>query len=132
MRGAPGWALGAAAVVLTLVVATVSAGNIEEDIDGLWETTGGDMVRKLVMDMENDAVAAGRKLVRRRRAQAGEQRRRRALRMHVRAPPPRPARCWPLAPPRAMRSPFKRADAKHACARARARACADQVPAEPG
>ena len=88
MRGAPGWALGAAAVVLTLVVATVSAGNIEEDIDGLWETTGGDMVRKLVMDMENDAVAAGRTLVRRRRAQAGEQQRRRALRMHVRAPPP--------------------------------------------
>jgi hypothetical protein len=67
--------LGATAVAMTLLVATTSAGDLEDDIEGLWESTGGDIMRKLVTDMENDAIAAGRKMVRAAESMGGGYRR---------------------------------------------------------
>ncbi len=75
MRGVSSWVLGATAVAMALMVATTSAGDLEDDIEGLWESTGGDIMRKLVTDMENDAVAAGRKMVRAAASMGGSYRR---------------------------------------------------------
>ena len=64
-------------VALAVVLAGAWARDLDEDIEETWETVGGDVVVKLVTDMENDAVQAGRKLVRRRactRRSAAEQR----------------------------------------------------------
>jgi len=53
-------------VALAAVLAGARARDLDEDIAETWETTGGDVVVKLVTDLENDPVNAGRKLVRRR------------------------------------------------------------------
>lgn len=80
MRGVSSWVLGATAVAMALMVATTSAGDLEDDIEGLWESTGGDIMRKLVTDMENDAVAAGRKMVRAAASMGGKLQKIRAVR----------------------------------------------------
>jgi len=54
------WAL---AGLLLLLVAGSSARDLDQDLDDTWETVGGDVVRKLVTDLENDSLAAGPKLV---------------------------------------------------------------------
>jgi len=53
------WAL----ALLLLLVAGSSARDLDQDLDDTWETVGGDVVRKLVTDLENDSLAAGPKLV---------------------------------------------------------------------
>ena len=87
-RDASAWVLGATAVAMALLVATASAGDLEDDIEGLWESTGGDIMRKLVTDMENDPIAAGRKMVRAAASMRGSYRRAERVCRHA----PRPTR----------------------------------------
>ena len=52
-------------VLLALVLlAGVCARELEEDIEETWETVSGDVMVKLVSDLDSDAVKAARKLVR--------------------------------------------------------------------
>ena len=102
-RGASAWVLGATAVAMTLLVATTSAGDLEDDIEGLWESTGGDIMRKLVTDMENDAITAGRKMVRVAESMGGGLQKSRAGVQACRVP--HPSTCRLSASPRAMLLP---------------------------